>query len=257
MNMTNNIRLRASPPFAFLRSLVAVALFFVLSAFVHAGWFSEKPDFSHYDTPLYEQIVNQMKAHISARLGDGPNRHDRYFLVPFAYENRGNDPAFSHSFATVIKVLADGKQPNKRAEVRAGVHERWKFEAFNISWIPYDFLENPNLCVFSGFGSRLFASLNRCPLSVGKNFTLKETIQIAVNAKVAVRMWGPYEINKDGFDLGIKRVQLLNSGKIKYRADDRLTRKNQEAINCFHAMAGLEYPFPNGGIFGTGFKMWG
>jgi len=29
------------------------------------------------------------------------------------------------------------------------------------------------------------------------------------------------------------------------------------AINCFHAMAGLNELFPNGGLFGTGFKMWG
>jgi hypothetical protein len=29
------------------------------------------------------------------------------------------------------------------------------------------------------------------------------------------------------------------------------------AINCFHAMAGLTELFPNGGLFGTGFKMWG
>jgi hypothetical protein len=36
-----------------------------------------------------------------------------------------------------------------------------------------------------------------------------------------------------------------------------LHRKDRVAINCFHAMAGLEDLFPNGGIFGTGFKMWG
>ena len=42
-----------------------------------------------------------------------------------------------------------------------------------------------------------------------------------------------------------------------YRADDRLYRKDRVAINCFHAMAGLYDLYPNGGIFGTGFKMWG
>lgn len=70
-------------------------------------------------------------------------------------------------------------------------------------------------------------------------------------------MWGPYEIAKPGFDLGVKRKRLLDSGKIKYRADDRLYRKRLIAINCFHAMAGLDNLFPNGGLFGTGFKMWG
>jgi hypothetical protein len=72
-----------------------------------------------------------------------------------------------------------------------------------------------------------------------------------------VAMWGPYEINKNGFDLAVERKRLLDSGVIKYRADDRLYRKDRVAINCFHAIAGLDELFPNGGLFGTGFKMWG
>jgi hypothetical protein len=118
-------------------------------------------------------------------------------------------------------------------------------------------MENPHLCVFDGVGSRLFAERNQCPISPGKNFTLEDTIKLAVNAKVAVGMWGPYEITKAGFDRGVKRKQLLDSGAIKYRADDRLHLKDKIAINCFHAMANLDELFPRGGVFGTGFKMWG
>jgi len=68
---------------------------------------------------------------------------------------------------------------------------------------------------------------------------------------------GPYEIKKEAFDLGVKRKQLLDGGTIGYRADDRLYRKDRAAINCFHAMAGLEELYPNGGFLGTGFRMWG
>jgi hypothetical protein len=70
-------------------------------------------------------------------------------------------------------------------------------------------------------------------------------------------MWGPYEIRKEAFDLGVKRKKLLDGGTIGYKADDRLTRKDRVAINCFHAMAGLEELYPNGGFLGTGFRMWG
>ena len=118
-------------------------------------------------------------------------------------------------------------------------------------------MSHPDLCVFSGAGSRLVPEKNTCPLSPGRNFSFEETIKLAVHAKVAVAMWGPYEMNKKGFDLGIKRKRLLDGGSIKYRADDRLFRKNRVAINCFHAMAGLDELFPNGGLFGTGFNMWG
>jgi hypothetical protein len=235
----------------------AFAAIFFLSFCALVARGSEKIDYSKYETPLYTQIVERITEKVSARLGNGPNRHDRYFIIPFAYQNRGNDPEFSHSFMTVIKVLADGNQPTTSNELKTGKFKRWKFEAFNISWIPNDFLENPHLCVFNGFGSRLFPGLNQCPLSEGKNFNLKDTITIAANAKVAVGMWGPYEITKEGFDLGIGRKRLLDSGKIKYRADDRIYRKQRVAINCFHAMAGLDELFPNGGLFGTGFKMWG
>jgi hypothetical protein len=91
----------------------------------------------------------------------------------------------------------------------------------------------------------------------GKNFALAETLKLGAGFKNAVAMWGPYEIQKVAFDLGVKRKKLLDGGTIRYKADDRLTRKDRGAINCFHAMAGLQELYPNGGFLGTGFRMWG
>jgi hypothetical protein len=103
---------------------------------------------------------------------------------------------------------------------------------------------------FQAFHSRV--SLPRDSLSDSGT-----TIKLGANEKNAVAMWGPYEIDKKAFDLAVKRKRLLDAGTIKYRADDRLYRKDRVAISCFHAMAGLNELFPNGGLFGTGFKMWG
>jgi hypothetical protein len=214
-------------------------------------------DFSNYDVPLYTQIVDRIKAKVSARLGEGDSTRDRYFIIPFAYQDRGNHPEHSHSFISVIRVLADNKQPKLTPGLKTQKYKNREFEAFTISWLPHDFMSNPHLCVFDGAGSRLIPQKNNCPVSPGRNFTLAETINLAVDAKNAVAMWGPYEIAKPGFDLGVKRKQLLDGGTIKYRADDRLDRKNKVAINCFHAMAGLDELYPNGGLFGTGFDMWG
>ncbi len=237
-------------------SCITGVLFLALSVAGHAGA-SKRIDFSEYNTPLYDQITNHIKEKVAARLGEKRNPHDRYFIIPFAYENKGNDPEFSHSFMTVIRVFGDARQPRTTPKLKKRAYKNHEFESFTISWLPADFLENPHLCVFKGFGARLIPSANKCPVSVGKNFNLPDTIKLAVGAKVAVCMWGPYEITKTGFDLGVGRMRLLDSGKIKYRADDRIYRKNGVAINCFHAMAGLEELFPNGGLFGTGFKMWG
>jgi hypothetical protein len=214
-------------------------------------------DFSNYDVPLYTQIVDRIKAKVSARLGEGSNTRERYFIIPFAYQDRGNQPEFSHSFISVIRVLADNKQPKLTPDLKLRKYRNREFEAFTISWLPHDFLSNPHLCVFDGSGSRIFPERNKCPVSIGRNFTLAETIKLAVDAKNAVAMWGPYEIKKAAFDLAVQRKRLLDGGTIKYRADDRLYQKDKVAISCFHAMQGLDELFPKGGFLGTGLKMWG
>jgi hypothetical protein len=224
---------------------------------VQGGLLKRDVNFSNYDVPLFDQVVNRIKAKIAARLGEGKNTRDRYFIIPFAYQNKGNSPQFSHSFISIVRVLPDGKQPRLRPGFRRGRYKNRDFEAFTISWLPHDFDTNPHLCVFDGVGSRIDPKKNKCPISVGRNFRLDQTLKLAVNVKNAVGMWGPYEIKKEAFELGVKRKQLLDGGTIRYRADDRLYRKDQVAINCFHAMAGLEELYPNGGFLGTGFKMWG
>jgi hypothetical protein len=257
-DLVNRARQRTAPRVVPFASFLLAAVQLLSLCFVaEAGLFQKDPDFSNYDLPLYEQITNHIKAKVQARLGDNRNTHDRYFIIPFAYENKGNDPRFSHSFMAVIRVLADDKQTKLTPGLKKRTYLNRDFEAFTISWLPHDFSTNPKLCVFEGFGSRIFPKLNDCPLSVGRDFKLDETIKLAVNAKNALCMWGPYEISKEGFTLGVKRLHLLNGGTIRYRADDRLYRKDQVAINCFHAMSGLAELYPNGGIFGTGFKMWG
>lgn len=238
-----------------LISCLAGVLFLASSVVAQAD--GKRVDFSDYDMPLYEQITKHIRERVTARLGEGKNGHDRYFIIPFAYENKGNDPGYSHSFMTVIRVFGNGRQPKVTAGLKARTYKHYEFEHFTVSWLPADFLENPDLCVFKGFGARLVPSWNQCPVSVGKDFTLPDTIKLAVQAKVAVCMWGPYEISKGGFDVCVQRLRLLEKGTMKYRADDRGYRKKLVAINCFHAMAGLHELFPNGGIFGTGFKMWG
>ena len=232
-------------------------LLFTFPIVAQAGLLKRDVDFSDYDVPLYDQIVNRIKAKIAPQLGEGPLKRERYFIIPFAYQDRGNHPEFSHSFVSVIRVFVDNKQPKLTPGLKLRRYRSREFEAFTISWLPADFLSNPHLCVFDGAGSRLFPKLNKCPISPGKSFSLRETIKLAVDAKNAVAMWGPYKIAKPGFDLGVKRKQLLDGGTIRYRADDRLYRKDKIAISCFHAMAGLDELYPNGGLFGTGFKMWG
>jgi hypothetical protein len=244
--------MKSTRAFALTLSFITSVLFLAGCATGPAG---RHVDFSNYDKSLTEQVTDQIKARVAARLGHGKNLNDRYFITAFAYENKGNDPAFSHSFLSVIRFFADDRQPELDPGLKRMAFNGREFEAFTISWLPHDFPEHPILCVFEGFGALLVPSLNNCPLSEGKNFDLPSTL--AVHEKRAVGMWGPYEISKPGFDLAVERLRLLDKGTIKYVADDRRYRKDLVAINCFHAIADLHELFPNGGIFGTGFRVWG
>ena len=75
--------------------IVYYALLFSLCVSVGAGLLKADVDFSNYDTPLFQQIVNRIKAKVAARLGEGVNTQDRYFIVPFAFQKRWNNPHFS------------------------------------------------------------------------------------------------------------------------------------------------------------------
>ena len=75
--------------------IVYYALLFSLCVSVGAGLLKADVDFSNYDVPLYEQIVNRIKAKVAARLGEGVNTQDRYFIVPFAFQKRWNNRHFS------------------------------------------------------------------------------------------------------------------------------------------------------------------
>src|SRR6201985_2539965 len=105
-------------------------------------------NFGNYDVPLYSQIVDCIKERVSARLGDDKNTSDRYFIIPFAYQDRGNHPEHSHSFISVIRVFPDNKQPTLTPGLKLRRYRNREFEAFTISWLPHDFLSNPHLCVF-------------------------------------------------------------------------------------------------------------
>src|SRR5215831_2987812 len=142
----------ASRPTPALLLLVA-GMLFLASCTTPSGTGKREADFTHYDQPLHEQMTHRIMGKVMTRLGEGTNTHDRYFIIPYAYQNKGNDPAFSHSFLSVIRVYADGTAHNRTSGLKEIEYKGRDFEAFTISWLPADFAENPHLCVFDGFGA--------------------------------------------------------------------------------------------------------
>jgi hypothetical protein len=193
-------------------------------------------DFSNYDVPLYTQIVDRIKAKVLLALAMVAYAR-AVFHNSVCVSRRENHPEFSHSFISVIRVFADNKPAKANSWLPTRQYKNWEFEVLYHQLATSTISSAiPHLCVFDGAGSRIFPEKNKCPVSIGRNFTLAETIKVAVDAKNAVAMWGPYEIKKAAFDLAVKRKRLLDGGTIKYRADDRLYQKDKVAISCFHAM---------------------
>src|SRR5580692_8690808 len=102
------------------RWLAPLVLLFGPCVPLQAGLLKADVDFSNYDQPLFEQIVNHIKDKVAARLGQGVNTEDRYFIVPFAFQKRWNNPQFSHSFISVIRVFGSGKQRSLTPGLRRG-----------------------------------------------------------------------------------------------------------------------------------------
>jgi hypothetical protein len=57
-------------------------------------------------------------------------------------------------------------------------------------------------------------------------------------------MWGPLLIQKKCYDMALKRLELLNSGKIAYVVLDGRFRGG-EATNCIHALSELDTDQPH------------
>lgn len=150
---------------------------------------------------------------------------ERYFVIIFGYQDCGYHPKRTHTFVTFVKV----DQPCQHACTRVQAH--------TISWLP------------ASFGSE-----NECGFAPqrGHNYTLAETLHFAANMCLEVRHWGPYEIDRELYCLGMQQIRYLESGQAKYRMLAPLQRILSYhrlpggAMNCIHATADAVGYLPSG-----------
>lgn len=131
---------------------------------------------------------------------------DRYYLLMFASQRIPRNPNYAHTFATLVRASPD-----------RAVHE-----VRTISWLPAE------------FPIRIQA-LRPQP---GRNYELHETIRIALRDGARVSLWGPYEIDPQLWRRAEKQVARLESGAVRYKANDGFFR-DDEVSNCIHAVSEL------------------
>ncbi len=150
---------------------------------------------------------------------------DTYFVLVFGSQRTPNEPNYSHSWATFVRVSYE-EAPRRGC----------RFEAHTISWLP------ANLVVRT-------LALHAEP---GHNFELHETVRYALGNDERVSMWGPYQIGADLYVRAMKQIALLESGAVQYKAIDSGHRTDRVS-NCIHAVASV----PDGYRVRAASPLWG
>ena len=122
----------------------------------------------------------------------------RYFLVVWGYQGQDNDVVKAHTFAGFYS---------------GGDLARGNFNPATISWLPTTGIVN------------LFGS------EKGRNFSLTQTLSMACRFGGEIKSWGPYEIRPELYRRALRRIKLLNSGRIAYSMIDILPG----TMNCIDA----------------------
>jgi hypothetical protein len=136
---------------------------------------------------------------------------DFYFVMVFGSQQTPNNPNYSHSWATFVRATGEGPCP-----------QNYRLEAHTISWLP------ENMIV------RTRALLPEC----GRNFDLHTTIRYALGNDERVSMWGPYVIEPDLYGRALRQIELLESGRVGYKAIDTGYRSDNVS-NCIHAVSSI------------------
>ena len=192
---------------------------------------------------LPSRILTSLQNEIAVKIKTQKISAPSYFFILFAYQDPRNTAQDSHSFASFVRVDAYGNQ-------------KWS----TISWLPADFRQKKQICVFKDINNATWRRIagDNCRAVNGRNHSLAETLQWALEAPKSLALWGPFRISKDFYELGKERVAFLNAGGVGYLPDDFAVRKSFKALNCMHAISDFP-PFfsKKGGLFGTGFGIWG
>lgn len=170
-------------------------------------------------------LLSASLIYLLAALCPNANAGEAYYAIFFSAQRTPNDPRFSHTFATFIKTDSEGSGKGP------GVIEK-----HTISWMP-------------ATGD---VRLARLMPEKGRNLSLAQSLELASSEEERVSMWGPFEIKRDLYDRALKRIKLLESGKVSYKVVDERFRPGL-ACNCIHAVCDVDF---DDGLMHTGAE-WG
>jgi hypothetical protein len=152
-----------------------------------------------------------------ALVGAGPApAGESYYVIVFGSQRPLGRICHTHSFATFVKVTgpcAEGALPT--------------VQSWTISWMPRT------------LGIHAYRLLPQD----GVNLDLDGTLRWAVQDRQRISMWGPYQIDKELFDLALHQIEHLQTDRVRYKAVDTGFGR-QRVSNCIHAVSDLAVDSP-------------
>ena len=153
-------------------------------------------------------------AHIDRSALNYAEPGERFYVIVFASQSVPRLPAYSHTWATVVRTVDQADGPPCLAEQHT------------ISWLP--------------------ASLDIQPLYLHPvppvNLGLHETVAYAQSNGERVSMWGPYECRPSFFHRFLIQKAFLESGAIGYQGDDNNgeAARTGDGCCCIHAITDMD-----------------
>jgi hypothetical protein len=141
-------------------------------------------------------------------------KNERYFLMLFGSQTTPRTPAYTHTWATVIKVTAvpGCTQP--------------AVEAHTISWLP----------------DSLRVRTWRLRVEPGSNLDLHATLRHVLGTGQRVSAWGPYEIWNGLYIRFLTQKAFLDADAVGYQAIDTVgeAARKGNGCDCFHALSDMD-----------------
>lgn len=142
----------------------------------------------------------------------------RYYLVLFGSQDWTRRPAYTHTWATLVRAT---DEPGCAAP-RLDVH--------TISWLP----------------TKIDIDALSLRVEPGANVELHDTLANAIRTNQNVAMWGPYEVWHGFAYRFLVQKEFLESGAVGYQCIDTVGEagRNGNGCDCIHAITDMDPLYP-------------
>jgi len=156
-----------------------------------------------------------------------PRPDERYFLILYGSQDLLRRPAYTHTWATLVRMRASDVGPC--GSITPGCIDP-ALDVHTISWLPTKGKIDP--------GSRT--------VEPGRNYGLHETMKFAYDTKQSVAVWGPYEVWHGFAHRFLVQKQFLDSGAVGYQCIDSRgeAARTGDGCDCIHAITDMDPIYP-------------